>query len=36
MLTAMAARSSKNFRSYVKVLESQVIDWNVLMPLKLF
>lgn len=36
MLTAMAVKSSKNFRSYVKVLESQVIDWNVLMPLKLF
>lgn len=36
MLTAMAVRSSKNFRSYVKDLESQVIDWNVLTPLKLF
>jgi len=36
MLTAMAVRSSKNFRSCVKVLESQVIDWNVLTPLKFF
>lgn len=26
MLTAMALRSSKKFRSYIKVLESQVID----------
>lgn len=36
MLTAIAVMSSKKFRFYVKVSESQVTDENVFMALKLF
>lgn len=36
MLTAMAVRSSKNFRSYARVLKSQVVDWNLLTAIKIF